>query len=352
MMANLSIKRIDRGDGKELILFSRNPINYKVFEGLPPISDNKTHLRYHPTRSEWVGYSTSRQNRTFLPRALECPLCPMENDEAPSDIPVDQYEVAIFTNRFSSFKLVESDIPHLEVETNQAVGTCDVISYSSKHNDEFSKLPIERIELIIQALSNRTEELYNNSKIEFILPFENKGKEIGVTLEHPHGQIYSFGHIPELIKRQAIVQKSNPLEKYLSNIPKELILKKNSSAISFVPRWARYPFEIWIVPYRRTSNIFELSENEQKDLAELMLYASKSLDKVFDDPMPYTLAWQLSPKGYENSYHFHACFQPIRRSKTKLKYLAGVEQITGFFLVDLSPERSARILRGEELPDE
>ena len=119
-----------------------------------------------------------------------------------------------------------------------------------------------------------------------------------------------------------------------------------------MPRWARYPFEIWIVPYRRTSNIFELSENEQKDLAELMLYASKSLDKVFDDPMPYTLAWQLSPKGYENSYHFHVCFQPIRRSKTKLKYLAGVEQIAGFFLVDLPPERSARILRGEELPDE
>ena len=112
-MANLSIKRIDRGNGKELILFSQNPINYKVFDGLPPIYDNKTHLRLHPTRSEWVGYSTSRQNRTFLPKVLECPLCPMTNDKAPSDIPVDQYEVAIFTNRFSSFKLVESDIPHL-----------------------------------------------------------------------------------------------------------------------------------------------------------------------------------------------------------------------------------------------
>ena len=80
--------------------------------------------------------------------------------------------------------------------------------------------------------------------------------------------------------------------------------------------------------------------------------ASKRLDGVFDTPMPYTLAWQLSPRGYEDFYHFHLCFQPIRRSKTKLKYLAGVEQITGFFLVDLPPERSARILRGEEQPDE
>ena len=100
------------------------------------------------------------------------------------------------------------------------------------------------------------------------------------------------------------------------------------------------------------SNIFELSDTEQHDLAELMLEASKKLDGVFNSSMPYTLAWQLSPKAYEDSHHFHVCIQPIRRSKTKLKYLAGVEQITGFFLVDLPPERSARILRGEEKPDE
>ena len=142
----------------------------------------------------------------------------MSDNKEPSDIPVDQYEVAIFTNRFSSFQLSENKAPSLEIETNQATGTCDVISYSANHNDEFSKLSIERVELIIQALSNRTRELYGNSKIEYILPFENKGKEIGVTLDHPHGQIYSFGHIPEIIKKQAIVQQSNPLKKYLGNL--------------------------------------------------------------------------------------------------------------------------------------
>ena len=351
-MPDLFIKRLNPGQGKELILYSKKDYDYKVFEGLPSVSGNQTHLRFHPTRFEWVGYSTTRQNRTFLPDAHDCPLCPMSDNKEPSDIPVDQYEVAIFTNRFSSFQLSENKAPSLEIETNQASGTCDVISYSANHHDEFSKLSTERVELIIQALSNRTRDLYGNSKIEYILPFENKGKEIGVTLDHPHGQIYSFGHIPEIIKKQAIVQQSNPLKKYLGNIPKELILKKNSSAISFVPRWARYPFEIWVVPLRRASNVFELSDTEQHDLAELMLEASKKLDRVFNSSMPYTLAWQLSPKGFEDSHHFHVCFQPIRRSKTKLKYLAGVEQITGFFLVDLPPERSARILRGQEKPDE
>ena len=352
MIKDPFIKKIDRGEGKELILFSKNELNYKFFKGLPPILDNQTHLRFHPTRSEWVGYSSNRQNRTFLPNSLDCPLCPMTNNKNPTDIPVDQYEVAIFTNRFSSLQLERSEFPSLEINTDRATGNCDVISYSSNHSDEFSKLPLERIELIIQALSFRTKELINNSKIEYILPFENKGKEIGVTLEHPHGQIYSFGHIPEIIKKQSIAQKINPLNKYLFDIPEELILKKNNTAISFVPRWARYPFEIWIVPYRKISHLFELSDKEQQDLAELILEASKKLDAIFNSPMPYTLAWQLSPKGYEKFHHLHICFQPIRRSKTKLKYLAGVEQIAGFFLVDLPPERSARILRGDEKPDE
>ena len=116
-MIDLFIKRINRGEGKELILFSKKKLNYKVFEGLPPVSGNQTHLRFHPTRSEWVGYSTTRQNRTFLPNVMECPLCPMTNDKDLSDIPVDQYEVAIFTNRFSSLLLQEHS-KHKEKQKN------------------------------------------------------------------------------------------------------------------------------------------------------------------------------------------------------------------------------------------
>ena len=133
-MPDLFIKRLNRGQGKELILYSQKDNDYKVFEGLPSVSGNQTHLRFHPTRFEWVGYSTTRQNRTFLPDAHDCPLCPMSDNKEPSDIPVDQYEVAIFTNRFSSFQLSENKAPSLEIETNQATGTCDVISYSDNHN--------------------------------------------------------------------------------------------------------------------------------------------------------------------------------------------------------------------------
>ena len=351
-MSKPFIEIVDRGDGKKLFLYSENKINYKAFSGLPPVEGNQTHLRYHPTRSEWVAYSTSRQNRTFLPNAMECPLCPMLQEEKASDVPVDHYEVAIFTNRFSSLRLEEAHVPQLEIPTQPAMGTCDVISYSPNHTDQFSELSQQRIELILKAVAHRTKELFNDSHINYILPFENKGKEIGVTLEHPHGQIYSFGHIPASIKRQAEIQIQNPLSVTIAQIPKELILYENSSGICFVPRWARYPFEIWIVPHRRVSQVYDLNQEELQNLSTLLLEASKMLDRVFNQPMPYTLAWQLAPKGYQDSHHLHWCFQPIKRSKTKLKYLAGVEQITGFYLVDLPPERSARILRGEEQPDE
>ena len=124
-----------------------------------------------------------------------------------------------------------------------------------------------------------------------------------------------LGFFEDIVRELAI----NPLNKYLFDIPEELILKKNNTAISFVPRWARYPFEIWVVPYRKISHLFELSDEEQQDLAELILEASKKLDAIFNSPMPYTLAWQLSPKGYEKFHHLHICFQPIRRSKTNTR---------------------------------
>ena len=116
-MSELFIETVDRGDGKKLYLYSQNKAKYKTFSGLPPVEGNQTHLRFHPTRSEWVAYSTSRQNRTFLPNAMECPLCPMDSEEKASDIPVDQYEVAIFTNRFSSLRMEETHVPELEIST-------------------------------------------------------------------------------------------------------------------------------------------------------------------------------------------------------------------------------------------
>ena len=344
---------IDRGGNRQLTLYSQTPKTYREFDGLPPVSSSDAHMRWHPLRCEWIGHASARQGRTFLPNQADCPLCPMHSNDSPSDIPVDDYEIAIFTNRFSALSLDASMPPDLEIDTKTGRGTCDVISYSADHEASLASLSLDRIALLIRAIGDRTSTLYAHDDIIWSLPFENRGREIGVTLDHPHGQIYSLSVLPNAIKTQAdAMAKTKPLEGLHKTLDPALCLDRAASALAYVPRWARYPFETWVMPNRAVDGPNDLNDEEIHDLAAMIKSAASALDRVYDAPMPYTLAWQIAPKGYEGAFHFHLTFQPLKRARHKQKYLASVEQITGLFLVDLPPERAAAILRGEEAGDE
>ena len=344
---------IDRGGNRVLHLYAQAPKKYQHFDGLPPVKGDDAHMRWHPVRREWVGYAAARQGRTHLPNQADCPLCPMHSPDMPSDIPVDDYEVAIFTNRFSAFSLNAQNTILDGIETCAGIGQCEVISYSADHKASLSTIGIERIALLIRAIGDRIQDLYNHDDIIWSLPFENRGREIGVTLDHPHGQIYSLSILPEPMKRQAdAMAEDKPLAGLADRLDPALLLDKADSAIAYVPPWARYPFESWVMPKRQIDGPHQLSDDEVIDLAKMIDSTAKKLDGANEGPMPYTLAWQIAPKTYEGQFHFHLTFQPLKRSKSKQKYLASVEQITSLFLVDLPPERAARILRGEENADD
>ena len=344
---------IDRGGDRVLTLYSHAPKTYQEFNGLPPVSSSDAHMRWHPLRREWIGHASARQGRTFLPNQAECPLCVMTSDDNPSDIPVDDYEIAIFTNRFSALSLGADLPPEMEIDTKAGIGCCDVISYSADHDATLATLSLERIALLIRAVGDRITSLYQHDDIIWTLPFENRGREIGVTLDHPHGQIYSLSVLPNAMKTQAdAMAEDSPLTGLSETIDPALCLDRADSAISYVPRWARYPFETWVMPNRTMDGPQDLTDEEVMDLARMIKAAAMRLDGVYDAPMPYTLAWQVAPKGYEGRFHFHLTFQPLKRGRHKQKYLASVEQISGLFLVDLPPERAAAILRGEEAGDE
>ena len=344
---------IDRGGDRVLYLYAQAPKEYQQFDGLPPVKGDDAHMRWHPVRREWVGYAAARQGRTHLPNQADCPLCPMHSSDMPSDIPVDDYEVAIFTNRFSAFSLNAQNTVLDGIKTCAGIGQCEVISYSADHKASLSTIGIERIALLIRAIGDRIQDLYNHDDIIWALPFENRGREIGVTLDHPHGQIYSLSILPEPMKRQAqAMADDKPLAGLADRLDPALLLDKADSAIAYVPPWARYPFESWVMPTRQIDGPHQLSDDEVMDLAKMIDSTAKKLDAAIEGPMPYTLAWQIAPKGYEGQFHFHLTFQPLKRSKSKQKYLASVEQVTSLFLVDLPPERAARILRGEENADD
>ena len=306
---------IDRGGDRVLHLYAQAPKEYQHFDGLPPVKGDDAHMRWHPVRREWVGYAAARQGRTHLPNQADCPLCPMHSPDMPSDIPVDDYEVAIFTNRFSAFSLNAQNTILDGIETCAGIGQCEVISYSADHKASLSTIGIERIALLIRAIGDRIQDLYNHDDIIWSLPFENRGREIGVTLDHPHGQIYSLSILPEPMKRQAdAMAEDKPLAGLADRLDPALLLDKADSAIAYVPPWARYPFESWVMPKRQIDGPHQLSDDEVMDLAKMIDSTAKKLDGANEGPMPYTLAWQIAPKTYEGQFHFHLTFQPLKLS--------------------------------------
>ena len=350
---DLHLAVLDRGGGRAMRLFSREARDYPYFDGLPLVENASAHLRRHPLTGEWIAYSAARQGRTMLPDAHDCPLCPMRDASRLTDVPVADYEVAIFSNRFAALLPDPGTPPELALPTRSGAGLCEVISYSADHAASLSSIGPDRIALLVDALADRVPQIMQNPDVAFVLPFENRGREIGVTLDHPHGQIYGLPHLPERIRQTAEgFRDEDPLADLASTIPDGLRLAENDTGIAFVPPWARYPFEVWVAPHERVPDMSRLDAAARADFASLLDIAAQRLDSVFETPMPYTFGWQLAPRGYEDCFHFHCVFQPLRRGRSKLKFLAGVEQFTGFFLVDLPPERAADILNGRAAADD
>ena len=340
-------KVIDRGKSRKLYLYSLSKKNYKKIKGLDSVDQKGQHMRWNSLRDEWVFYSPLRQSRTFLPSENNCPLCASVKGETLTDIPVTDYEIAVFDNRFSALSIVSQNITKIEgILNEQSYGRCEVVSYTSDHNASLKTLSIEQVSLLMKVWSERYMHLMQDKNIKYVLPFENKGEEIGVTLEHPHGQIYAMSMIPEIINRQAINQKEkNIVNNLVKSVSEELEISKDDNAISFVPPFARYPYEIWIAPFKKVDCMNQLSGREINSIANQLISSIKRLDSLFDNPMPYTMAVHFPPRGFEGSFHHYIALQPMKRDKNKLKFLAGIEQISGLMLSDIVPEVAALDLK-------
>ncbi len=342
---------VKKNDGRSLHLFSTKPKSYEVTEELEPI-DNSTlpFMCWHPLRSEWVIYATGRQNRTLNPPKEYCPLCAVKKGAFPGEIAVEDFEVAIFDNRFSSLNLNKGFAPELGLKTAAALGKCEVIVYSSEHEGNLGQMGDERRELLIQAWCHRYNELRDNKDIEFIFPFEKRGKEVGVTLPHPHGQLYAFNHLPPNIEKMKQAFEKNP--KVMQDLYAQTEGKNNiwedENFVAWVPPVARYPFETWLMPKRPLAGPWQFDDADYASLAHGFGIVQRKLDGLFNQNMPYLMGLYAAPKKLENIWHFHIQFLPFLRGENKYKYFAGVEQHLGSFLVDVSPADMAKDLRNVE----
>lgn len=305
-------------------------------------------LRRHPFLQEWVITATHRQERTFLPSEQQCPFCPRPEDPN-AEVPVADYEIAVIENRFPSL-CIPPPLPAVESniisEVRPSVGKCEVVLYTPQHDATLSDLSVRHLRKLVRVWADRYADLIALPEVEYVYIFENKGKEVGVTLTHPHGQIYAYPFVPQVVERRHEAMRSNPeiVREWLRFEVEEgkRVVWRNGEWVLVVPFFARYPYEIHIVPQRPIANLAEASETQLDDLAEALRVASRKLDALFGFSMPYILSLYQHPATWST---LTVEVTPPYRTANKLKYLAGSEAGCGVFINDTLPEETAAELR-------
>jgi UDPglucose--hexose-1-phosphate uridylyltransferase len=321
-------------------------------------------LRWNPLLGEWVATATHRQERTFLPPADFCPLCPSKEGGLPTEVPERTYDIVVFENQFPSLQL-EPPPPAVEGTNLYPVrpveGVCEVVLYSPNHATTLACEPVEQIYKLVHVWTDRFIELGRRDNVSYVLEFENKGEAIGVTLHHPHGQIYGYPFIPPRITCELAQSRSHQTRTghcLICDIVAEerqdgqRMIAENGSFVAVIPFFARWPYEVHIYALRHLQALPDLTSHEQRDLASMLKMVLVAFDRLFNLSFPYMMVIHQRPVdgGTYDYYHFHIEFYPPLRTATKLKYLAGSETGAGMFINDTLAEEKASELRGHITP--
>ncbi len=381
-------------DGREIIYFDEAPgldraavpdsrdLPPEYLRDTPPPRDDAAGLRWDALRGEWVVIAAQRQDRTFLPPVNECPLDPSRPGR-PTEIPAPGYDVVVFENRFPSLRGAghwlpdaadaaaaaatgqgpqRTPHPATALETagvpgRPGYGRCEVICFTSDHEASFASLTPGRVRTVVEVWADRTEVLGVMPGIEQVYCFENRGEEIGVTLHHPHGQIYGFPFITPRTQTM-LAQAAGYAARTGGNLFDDLVageiaagtrvVTRNEHWTAFVPAAARWPYEVLLFPAQRVADIPALSDPARDAFCDIYLDVLHRLDGLFGVPLPYIAAWHQAPGRDEfarREFGLHLQVLSVRRAPGKLKYLAGTESGMGVWINDILPEEAADRLR-------
>jgi UDPglucose--hexose-1-phosphate uridylyltransferase len=293
-------------------------------------------LRFDELRGEEVVYAIDRQERTFLPPSDHCPLCPTVPGGPPTEIPFERFEIAVFDNRFPALRPPN--------------GGAEVVVYTDSHHGSLGSLARERARMLMWVWRHRYLELGARPEVEYVFVFENRGVEVGVTLHHPHGQIYAFPFVPPVPARELQAD-----ERLGGCAPCELLRRElddgrrvvyeNEQVVVYVPYAARWAYEAHVVVREHRPSLLDCEPEELGGLGDALQALIRGYDALFERPFPYVLAVHQAPTDGRAKGHLHVELYPPLRTAEKLKYLAGSEQGAGTFISDTLPEESANALR-------
>ncbi|MFG2970078.1 galactose-1-phosphate uridylyltransferase [Streptomyces sp. NPDC048288] len=339
-------------DGRELIYYDLRDDTVRDAVDRRPLERTHTtsEIRRDALLGDQVAIASHRQGRTYHPPADQCPLCPTQGDRL-SEIPDSSYDVVVFENRF----------PSLAGDS----GRCEVVCFTSDHEASFASLTEEQARLVLEAWTDRTSELSHLPSVEQVFCFENRGEEIGVTLGHPHGQIYAY---PFTTPRTALMLRSLAAHKEATGgenlfdavlareLAGERVVLESEHWVAFVPYAAHWPYEVHLYPRRRVPDLLGLDEAARSEFPQVYLELLRRFDRIFGEgepPTPYIAAWHQAPFGTleefdgvtRDDFALHLELFTIRRTSGKLKFLAGSESGMSVFINDVPPERAAERLR-------
>jgi UDPglucose--hexose-1-phosphate uridylyltransferase len=347
-------------DGREILFFDRADVVRPIEDrrDLPAV-ETSAEIRYDALADEWVAVTAHRQTRTHLPPAELCPLCPSTAGRL-TEVPEPDYDVVVFENRFPSFAHdagqgwppAGDDMLDLR---RPAVGRCEVVCFSAHHDGSFAMLTDDAARLVVDAWAHRTEALSALPEVEQVFCFENRGPEIGVTLHHPHGQIYAYPFVTpktaQMLSSARAYRERIGANLFGDVLAAELkadarVVLASEHWVAFVPLAARWPVEVHLYPRRQVPDLAALDDVERDDLASSYLALLRALDALFGVPLPYIAAWYQAPtRGDRDLTWLHLRLVSIRRAPDKLKYLAGSESAMGAFINDITPEDMAERIR-------
>ena len=351
-----------QADGRELIYYDEDPSTpprVAVDTRDLPEQAPRSEIRRDPLTDEWVAIAAHRQSRTYKPPADLCPLCPSSPDK-PTEIPESSYDVVVFENRFPSFAQGIPEPPSTVdgmpfVPRRAGIGRCEVVCFTSDHNASFGQLSPQRVRTVFDVWAERTEALNQFPGVEHVFPFENRGEEIGVTLSHPHGQIYGYPFVGTKTARMLQVAAAYRAEHGRALMGDVLAAERSagtrviaSSAhwTAFVPPAARWPVEVHVVPHRHIPDLPACTSEERADFADVYLQVLRKLDALYDRPLPYVAGWHQAPArtGRDLAW-LHLELFSVLRTADKLKYLAGSESGMAVWINDVTPEQLSERLR-------
>jgi len=317
-------------------------------------------FRWNPLLDTWTMVATNRQNRPHLPKD-HCPFCP-----GSANVPAN-YEVLAYPNDFPAMTLDSPPTKRKKSSSEifksaNAVGKCEVILYSPEHNKKFYELSDGHLLKIVELWSSRFKEISADTRVKYIFEFENKGEEVGVTIPHPHGQLYAYSYIPVKIREElenskkyyrktgrALFADLNKAEKKY----KKRVVFENKNFVAYIPYFTDYPFGVFIVHKGLKGNITQFTLQEKKDLAEALKKVTAGFDHIFDRPFPYMMCLHQTPvneKKYadaENYYSFHIEFYPPLRAKDKIKWYSGSEMGAGAAANPMDVDECAALLKSK-----